>query len=77
MILIVLLIVLLSFPAFAGGYFKPNATTEEFERTKAECLARAETAAAASTDPSPMSRSSTRLTVFGYCMRSHGWTYRQ
>jgi hypothetical protein len=54
-------------------YYKTGATQEEFERTRARCLAQAETAKAASTDPNPWARLATWMAVNRNCMRADGW----
>lgn len=53
-------------------YTKPGATHEEFLRTKARCLAQAETAKAASTEES-WARVGTWIVVYRNCMRADGW----
>jgi hypothetical protein len=54
-------------------YRKVGATQEEFERTRARCLAQAETAKAASTDSNQWARLGTWTSVYRNCMRAEGW----
>jgi len=62
-------------PAFAPKtvYYKAGATQEEFERTRARCLAQAESAKAASTDPDEWARLGTWMAIYRNCMRADGW----
>ena len=57
-------------------YRKPGATTEEFGRTNAGCLMKAEIAESQSTDPNPYARMGTQLLVYRMCMRADGWVLR-
>lgn len=54
-------------------YSKPGASTEEFQRAKANCLMRAEIAESSSADPNGFARAATWMTVFSTCMRADGW----
>ena len=56
-------------------WFKPDGTNEEFQRAKGRCLAQAETAEAASTNPNGFARTATWMAVFQGCMRGEGWIY--
>jgi hypothetical protein len=54
-------------------YRKDGASTEEFQRTKAGCLVKAQIAESSSTDPEPLVKMVTYMSVFRNCMRAEGW----
>lgn len=64
-------------PPKPPAYFKQGATNEEFQRTKAGCMMKAEIAESSSTDPNQLAKSVTNMLVFGNCMRADGWVLMQ
>ena len=58
-------------PAPKKVWFKAGSSNEEFARTKARCIAQAETASAAS--PDPMTGAGHWMVIFPSCMRAEGW----
>jgi hypothetical protein len=54
----------------AKVYFKPGASSEEFQRTRARCLVQAQTAEAGSQRAYDFM---TFTIVFEGCMRAEGW----
>jgi len=69
MILLVFMVFLISGCASSGGWYKPNATTDDFHRDRGECL----------NDARKYNRTNLMFdpVLFSSCMQSKGWYWQE